>query len=292
MPENLPSMPAVLLTPACFIAIIFSRNAKGVIHIMKFVKHFNIILTASLLSLTFSTAQAADFSDVPADSKYYNAISEISELGVVTGYADGTFKPENNITKAELAVMIARLTPYDFFDSAQYPQLFKDVPSDYWAYPFISKAAYCGVFSTFENTPYNDINIGTTAATVPNIENDIFLPDSNITYAEAVKAITTLLGYNGIAEKNGGFPNGYLFTARVFGFTEGVDEHQADEYISRADFCSIVCNALDIHQCVEGAAEQNAIDYNTPYIKYDGYVIYATVNDTLRIIMNPDPVIE
>lgn len=159
------------------------------------------ILSLALVSLTFSIAQASDFSDVPADNQYYNAISEISELGIATGYDDGTFKPENNITKAELAVMIARLTPYDFFDSTQYPQLFKDVPVEHWAYSYISKAAYCGVFSTFENTPYSDENLGTTAVTIPNIENDMFFPESNTTYAEAVKAITTLLGYNGIAEK-------------------------------------------------------------------------------------------
>lgn len=250
------------------------------------------ILSLALVSLTFPVAQASDFSDVPADNQYYNAISEISELGIATGYDDGTFKPENNITKAELAVMIARLTPYDFFDSTQYPQLFKDVPAEHWAYPYISKAAYCGVFSTFENTPYSDENLGTTAVTVPNIENDMFFPESNTTYAEAVKAITTLLGYNGIAEKNGGFPDGYLFTARVFGFTDGVAEHNADEYISRADFALIICNALDIHRCVEGSPEieNSIIEYNGAYIKYDGYIIYTDANrETLRYIINSEP---
>lgn len=251
-----------------------------------------IALSFTLLNISFSAAQASSFPDVAVDGKYSAAVSEMSELGVVTGYADGTFKPDNNITKAELAVMTARLTPYEFFDSSAYPQLFKDVPPGHWAYAYISKAAYCGAFSTFVNTPYSDEYLGTTAVTIPNIENDVFSPDSYATYAEAVRAVTALLGYNGIAEKNGGYPGGYLFTARVFGFTDGSEQHGADDPISRAEFALLASNALDIHQCVEGSQEQenSLIGYNNAYIKYDGYIIYADVNkNTLRDIMDTEP---
>lgn len=244
-----------------------------------------------LLSMTFSIAQAAAFSDVPAENKYYGAISEISELGIVTGYEDGTFKPDEYITKAELSAMIARMTPYDAFDSTQYPQLFTDVTPEHWAYSYINKAAYCGVFSTFENTEYSDTYLGTTAVTVPNIESDIFSPESYVTYAEAVKAVTTLLGYNGIAERNGGSPEGYLFAAKVFGFTDSVSGYTADEYITRADLSLIASNALDIHWCIEGSPEtENMLSKdNIPYIKYDGYIIYAGLNEnTLRDIITND----
>lgn len=246
------------------------------------------VLGTLILSLSCPITYAAEFSDVSPNDAYYDAISEISGFKIINGYEDGSFKPDNYVTKTELAVMIARMTPYDFFDASQYPQLFSDVSAEHWAYSYISKAAYCGVFSTFNNTEYSDDYLGTTAVTVPNIENPVFSPNSNVTYAEAVKAITTLLGYNGTAEKNGGYPDGYLFTAKVFGFTDNIREYGADEYITRADFALMACNALDIHWCIANtdSIETELIHDNVDYIKYDGYIIYSKLNEnTLRDII-------
>jgi hypothetical protein len=250
-----------------------------------------VMSTAAMIAVSAMSvsAMAAEFSDVAINDSYHDAISAISDLGIITGYEDGSFRPNVNISKAEMAVMIARMTPYDYFDSKQFPQYFKDVTDNYWAYPYIGKATQCGVFSTFFNTAYNDEYLGNTAATTPNIENDIFSPDSNVTYTDAVKAVITLLGYNGIAEKNGGYPNGYLFTGKVFGFTDNVREYKPEEYITRADFASIVNNALDIHWCISGSdeIENDLKNDNVSFIKYDGYIIYSELNvNTLRDIMN------
>ena len=50
-----------------------------------------------------------EFSDVPASHPYYKAIGQIGLLGIVGGYEDGTFKPDNNITRAEVVTIINRM---------------------------------------------------------------------------------------------------------------------------------------------------------------------------------------
>lgn len=58
----------------------------------------------------FSIASVAEqaFSDVPQDKWYYSSIYAAVEAGIVSGYPDGTFKPNNKITRQEMASMIMR----------------------------------------------------------------------------------------------------------------------------------------------------------------------------------------
>ncbi len=78
------------------------------------------------------------FSDVTWGSWYYDAVSEAAENGWITGYADGTFKPQSDASRAEAVTMINRLlgrsadkaTVTTSFDIRIMP----DVKSDYWAY--------------------------------------------------------------------------------------------------------------------------------------------------------------
>ena len=49
------------------------------------------------------------FTDVPETHWAYKAIDELSDKGIITGYEDGTFKPDEYITRAEVAALIARI---------------------------------------------------------------------------------------------------------------------------------------------------------------------------------------
>ena len=49
------------------------------------------------------------FSDVDSDTKYRSAIIALYEAGAVTGYEDGTFRPENTITRAEVCVILSNI---------------------------------------------------------------------------------------------------------------------------------------------------------------------------------------
>ena len=70
-----------------------------------------ILALAAVAALTagVSAYAANPFSDVTADDWAYQAVSDLSVQGVVEGYPDGTFKGERNMTRYELAQIVARL---------------------------------------------------------------------------------------------------------------------------------------------------------------------------------------
>ena len=70
-----------------------------------------ILAIAAVAALTagVSAYAANPFSDVTPDNWAYQAVSDLSDQGVVEGYPDGTFKGERNMTRYELAQIIARL---------------------------------------------------------------------------------------------------------------------------------------------------------------------------------------
>ena len=70
-----------------------------------------ILAIAAVAALTagVSAYAANPFSDVSTDDWAYQAVSDLSDQGVVEGYPDGTFKGERNMTRYELAQVIARL---------------------------------------------------------------------------------------------------------------------------------------------------------------------------------------
>ena len=70
-----------------------------------------IFALAAMAALTagVSAYAANPFSDVTPDDWAYQAVSDLSDQGVVEGYPDGTFKGERNMTRYELAQIIARL---------------------------------------------------------------------------------------------------------------------------------------------------------------------------------------
>ena len=71
-------------------------------------KQFAAIFAATAV-LGVTTAFAANpFSDVTPDSWAYQAVSQLAAAGIVNGYPDGTFKGQNDITRYEMAQMVAK----------------------------------------------------------------------------------------------------------------------------------------------------------------------------------------
>ena len=63
-------------------------------------------LTIGAASTTFAAANP--FSDVPRDHWAYDAVTQLAADGVVEGYGDGTFRGDRNITRYEMAQMVAK----------------------------------------------------------------------------------------------------------------------------------------------------------------------------------------
>lgn len=70
-----------------------------------------MVLALTVVCASFATVSAKGFADVSA-SKYAWCVNEISAMaddGIISGYTDGTFKPENTVTKLEALALVARV---------------------------------------------------------------------------------------------------------------------------------------------------------------------------------------
>ena len=86
------------------------------------------------------------FSDVTADAWYYDYVVGSIQYGWINGYEDGTFRPNNTITRSEVTAivnrMLGRSADKAFVDlHADALTQFSDVPDSYWAYYEIMEAA-------------------------------------------------------------------------------------------------------------------------------------------------------
>ena len=86
-------------------------------------------------------ATANDFSDVTAGSWFNNAVSTCANAGLLTGYPDGTFKPNQSITRAEFAAVAARFLSDEY--TGENVGDFSDTKG-HWAAKEIRRAAEAG----------------------------------------------------------------------------------------------------------------------------------------------------
>lgn len=111
------------------------------------------------------------FTDVAEGLWYYKYIGFAENKNVISGYEDGTFKPESAVTRAEFAALIAKHAHLSGSNEAD--TFFTDIDG-HWAYEQIKLCHESGYIRGYED--------GT------------FRPDNAITRAEAVKSVNVYLG--------------------------------------------------------------------------------------------------
>ncbi len=134
-----------------------------------------MFIAVSVMMFSIMPSMAFQFPDVSENHWASSQIDELSDKGVIVGYPDGTFKPDDNVTRAEFASMAIRALGQEHASVAQ-PVNFTDIDSEYWAYDSIQKALYFELISCSQ-------------------EGDVFRPDDTVTREEsmtvAVNALTT-----------------------------------------------------------------------------------------------------
>ena len=72
-------------------------------------------MISALLALVFVLTSiitvpvfAAEFTDLASTHDAYTAITVLNKLGIINGYEDGSFKPDNNVTRAEFTALLLR----------------------------------------------------------------------------------------------------------------------------------------------------------------------------------------
>ena len=136
-------------------------------------KLFKLLL--SLTAIVAFSIPAFAYPDVSQNHWAAKEIEILTEKGVLVGYPDGTFQPDENVTRAEFASMAIKALVQEHTTVAQ-PVNFTDIYPAYWAYDAIQKALY---FDLISCPP----------------KGEPFRPDDSVSRAEsisvAVNALTT-----------------------------------------------------------------------------------------------------
>lgn len=131
------------------------------------------LLFATVLLFGFPFFGGADFSDISEETRYAEDIQFISEKGIVRGYTDGTYRPEQTITRAEFTkiLLLSHYSPEDIADCTSIA--FPDASPGEWYISYLCFAKEKGIINGFLD--------GT------------FGPNENITYSAAAKIIVNTL---------------------------------------------------------------------------------------------------
>jgi hypothetical protein len=105
----------------------------------------------------------ARFADVPAGHWAAGYIAAAVDHKVITGYAGGVFRPADNVTRAQVAKVLALAAGWPLQQSAESP--FADVPLTYWAYPYIETAYRHGIVQDSRSGTYRPDAAATRAET-------------------------------------------------------------------------------------------------------------------------------
>lgn len=184
-----------------------------------------LALTLALSSFVALNVSAASFADVADTASYSEAVAALKALGAIAGYEDGTFLPDNKITRAEAVTMIvAALNQTEDAKNSGATTQFADVNAN---------AAWAAGY----------VNVGVAQGFISGMSATEFAPSANVTYAQMLSILTRILGYGEFAATKGGYPNGYLTAASMAGILTGVSA-AADTEVTRAQVAQLIWNAV------------------------------------------------
>lgn len=200
----------------------------------------------------------------PADSQsdqkeenYDKAISTLVSMGIIKNSQDSNFQPENNVTRAELADLIAKMLGLESsMGNSGLSSAFQDVFDNYWAAGSIAIVSSMGIING-----YGDGR---------------FAPDDPVTYEQAVKALVCALGYGIYAEQKGGYPWGYLVLASEKGITRNALD-QIGKNVKWKALAQMAYNALDVE-----VLEPTGFGEETKYSSYNGNTLMKKRLDTQK----------
>ena len=186
-------------------------------------KAISLLICLTIFISVSGLSSASALTDVPEALE--GPINVLQMLGVISGYPDGTFKPDRPLKRAEFCKMAVVLLGKE----AEVPlyknfTIFMDVKASHWAIGEVNLAAR----SLKLLTGYPD---GT------------FRPENPIKYSEAVTILMRALGYTE-ADVGWVWPTGYMNKAKAIGLTSNLPEMDPDGVITRGSSAVLFYNML------------------------------------------------
>ncbi len=179
------------------------------------------------------------FTDVPPDSTFYTWIRCLACLNIISGYSDGTFRPDNDIIRGQTAKAVSNAAGYnDAIPSDR--QTFEDVPPDHPFWLWIERLFLHGVMGGYpcgaDTEPCN-----------PPGNLPYFRPNASITRGQLAKIVANAAGI-------GGTPTGLYYT-------DVPEEHPFYVWIMRLTDLGVMTG----YPC--GGEGEPCDDQNRPYFR-------------------------
>jgi hypothetical protein len=132
------------------------------------------------------TPCSISFTDVPQENTFYPFVRCLACRGIIVGYADGTFRPNNNVTRGQLAKIVSNSAG---LVGTATQQTFEDVPIASTFHPYIERLAAQGVMGGY---PCG----GVGEPCIPPGDRPYFRPNANATRGQISKIVSNAKGYS------------------------------------------------------------------------------------------------
>lgn len=218
------------------------------------------ILATFLSAVTLiscSSALAADYSDVNQSAWYASYVNKISELNAFSGYEDGTFRPDNQITQEEFIKTVVCLICGELNESNA-PTVKNTWNSKWssWAVPYLDKAFELGLI-TEQDTMFKLVGIPCNRGEMAKVITRAveYLKEDSV--ADTSTYITKLKDYNRMKEEY----KPYVLQAYAKGILSGYDDgtFRDDGLLTRAEASSVLVRLIDKNERVN--SDETLYDY-------------------------------
>ena len=218
------------------------------------------ILATFLSAVTLiscSSALAADYSDVNQSAWYASYVNKISELNAFSGYEDGTFRPDNQITQEEFIKTVVCLVCGELNESNA-PTVKNTWNSKWssWAVPYLDKAFELGLI-TEQDTMFKLVGIPCNRGEMAKVITRAveYLKEDSV--ADTSTYITKLKDYNRMKEEY----KPYVLQAYAKGILSGYDDgtFRDDGLLTRAEASSVLVRLIDKNERVN--SDETLYDY-------------------------------
>ena len=194
-------------------------------------------------------AFSATFSDVPSDAYYADAAERMAEKGILSGFGDGRFYGDWELTRAQFAALACKLLgKVDEAVALAGETPFADVPETHWSTGYVNYAV--------ANKIINGDGDGN------------FRPDDSVKYEEAIKVIICVLyPDNNITVDPTDWSKNFISEAEKIGLTDNLIGKKG-EFMKRSDIAVIADKAVSIFEAE--AAETTTVTTkknDTPSVK-------------------------
>lgn len=158
------------------------------------------------------------------DTKYEKSVNKLVELGVINGFEDNTFRPAENVTRAQFAKMLVEALDLKLNNSSTSLR-FPDLAGTHWAYDYIKIAVDNGIINGYPD--------GT------------FKPDNPVTYAESMAMILRAMKLEETMNDKS-WPLGYINEAKTVGLLDFVDYNDPNISANRGETAISLFNMISI----------------------------------------------